>query len=717
MAGYLCKIVIEDTHPPVWRRIMVPDKITFGELHDVIQRLFGWEDEHLHEFRIPADCLVIDGEDESWGNHYQEDETLIDPFFRNYKWVRYTYDFGDDWRHKIQIEKLDPDYTARSVMLMKFKGDNFLEDCGGLWGADEDSRVPFDRAYVEAYLNQKTFPIHEELQEVKLLKESMADLGQMMQKLLQLKPEILQAKMAQMGDACSGKISAMNQKIDAWKTFENTSAPWKLAKSERTQQELLMDLGETEANDYFKYLRIPRHGLFMSREEQVCAVAENLKQNPEYICYVLDPKEYQQLITWIKYPLGNFSERPVSQTMMMKLLALGLCDFERKAMYGEIRFATDIDQIIGAFDTKKRKQIYQMLEQRDFRLGNMIQVYGLIELEGLYEMYKDLYEKNLEKEAFFRYIYWHSRFNDFVDTVYRLDGSCYVVSKELDANVILRRSEAYDKELTYAHYTTKELEYRGDDLANRSDWLDILFTTLHYQMKMEIYKAQDWLFEIVSMVMNGDTVDQIIEALEKENGQPERVEVSAEVWTVICGLMLELEQPMLKGRSRLVYAKEKECSPWTLGMVSEQLNVLSIQKSRMYQFPAEVQMLMYKANINGSEAAIRQLVEYKETNHIHSEEYLYLLADACVIVGQTQLAESLIQQLKNLSSAGRKATSGLEARLQERYEVVDDEDDWDWLEEQEVQQPYVRTAPKVGRNDPCPCGSGKKYKKCCGRNS
>ena len=26
------------------------------------------------------------------------------------------------------------------------------------------------------------------------------------------------------------------------------------------------------------------------------------------------------------------------------------------------------------------------------------------------------------------------------------------------------------------------------------------------------------------------------------------------------------------------------------------------------------------------------------------------------------------------------------------------------------------TAPKVGRNDPCPCGSGLKYKKCCGRN-
>jgi len=29
--------------------------------------------------------------------------------------------------------------------------------------------------------------------------------------------------------------------------------------------------------------------------------------------------------------------------------------------------------------------------------------------------------------------------------------------------------------------------------------------------------------------------------------------------------------------------------------------------------------------------------------------------------------------------------------------------------------PVSRSEPKVGRNDPCPCGSGKKYKKCCGK--
>ena len=38
-------------------------------------------------------------------------------------------------------------------------------------------------------------------------------------------------------------------------------------------------------------------------------------------------------------------------------------------------------------------------------------------------------------------------------------------------------------------------------------------------------------------------------------------------------------------------------------------------------------------------------------------------------------------------------------------------------EEQEMELPLKRELPKVGRNDPCPCGSGKKYKSCCGRSA
>lgn len=37
-----------------------------------------------------------------------------------------------------------------------------------------------------------------------------------------------------------------------------------------------------------------------------------------------------------------------------------------------------------------------------------------------------------------------------------------------------------------------------------------------------------------------------------------------------------------------------------------------------------------------------------------------------------------------------------------------------WLERRKNESTLRREAPKVGRNDPCPCGSGKKFKKCCG---
>ncbi len=30
--------------------------------------------------------------------------------------------------------------------------------------------------------------------------------------------------------------------------------------------------------------------------------------------------------------------------------------------------------------------------------------------------------------------------------------------------------------------------------------------------------------------------------------------------------------------------------------------------------------------------------------------------------------------------------------------------------------PVIRDAPKIGRNDPCVCGNGRKFKKCCGKN-
>ena len=51
-----------------------------------------------------------------------------------------------------------------------------------------------------------------------------------------------------------------------------------------------------------------------------------------------------------------------------------------------------------------------------------------------------------------------------------------------------------------------------------------------------------------------------------------------------------------------------------------------------------------------------------------------------------------------------------------QWENIFDEDTRKRLYREQKQSGTIRKEKKIGRNDPCPCGSGKKYKKCCGRN-
>lgn len=77
--------------------------------------------------------------------------------------------------------------------------------------------------------------------------------------------------------------------------------------------------------------------------------------------------------------------------------------------------------------------------------------------------------------------------------------------------------------------------------------------------------------------------------------------------------------------------------------------------------------------------------------------------------------------------------SELAAFADGRHQLTEEEEDrWDreapdlipiwvqmlheWRLENDQHRPTSATGGKVGRNDPCPCGSGKKYKKCCGLN-
>ena len=61
---------------------------------------------------------------------------------------------------------------------------------------------------------------------------------------------------------------------------------------------------------------------------------------------------------------------------------------------------------------------------------------------------------------------------------------------------------------------------------------------------------------------------------------------------------------------------------------------------------------------------------------------------------------------------------GAPGEIREHAQFIREEGQWRYedgeIQEPERQAPTVRATPKTGRNAPCPCGSGKKFKKCCG---
>jgi len=51
---YEFEVSLQEIQPRIWRRFLLRTTSTFTHLHDAIQDCFGWQDDHLWEFRLPS---------------------------------------------------------------------------------------------------------------------------------------------------------------------------------------------------------------------------------------------------------------------------------------------------------------------------------------------------------------------------------------------------------------------------------------------------------------------------------------------------------------------------------------------------------------------------------------------------------------------------------------------------------------------------------------
>ena len=107
------RVSLRGVSPPVWRRLLTPEKITIAQLHHVMQFAMGWDDEHLHQFIIRG--WRDGGHRDGALQFFDGSDTLSLAAFGLHEHERFAYvcDFTAWWLHDVRLERRT--HTQRST--------------------------------------------------------------------------------------------------------------------------------------------------------------------------------------------------------------------------------------------------------------------------------------------------------------------------------------------------------------------------------------------------------------------------------------------------------------------------------------------------------------------------------------------------------------------------------------------------------------------------
>ena len=150
---YQIKVVLRNSRPQIWRRFQVPANTSLYKLHQILQVVMGWEDYHLYEFVIGETHYSEPSHEYGFELEDAKRAKLKGAVPEEKTKFTYIYDFGDNWKHDLLVEKiLPPEPGVRYPVCLAGKNACPPEDCGGIWGYDdvlEAIQNPDDRKYDE----------------------------------------------------------------------------------------------------------------------------------------------------------------------------------------------------------------------------------------------------------------------------------------------------------------------------------------------------------------------------------------------------------------------------------------------------------------------------------------------------------------------------------------------------------------------------------------
>lgn len=563
MAGYQIKVNMEYVKPPMWRRLVIPDKITFADLHQVLQTAFGWDDGHLHDFTFQhfygsvADTQVTDAE-------FDESDILVDDFLRD-GWIRYTYDFGDNWCHKIVLEKELPEYGVRYPQVIKFKRDNFAEDSGGIWS--DETQGEYDLAEVNAVLAKRCiFTPLDEYRTMEDLEEGFDDLEEYLAQLggiSAMQDEVLEQLQV---DVAQGEYSGIDEALNLLEDFYDQEENGQSKKThkqkrrctvkhtKRIMEQLLYEVGDKGLEIYLKYLGqpMPKNRTVVNLARKV---SECIKDHPEYLYLLLEEDEIRQYLLY--YHGSGMMELPARE-MLVVCAMLGLVEVEAEGDKLSVSFPADIESIAEWMEQGMQPELYTTIHDTWRHMQSLLACYGFVDMDSLYDAYVNAFG-DMDAIEFRCYLYLLGSFAGRIVTGTMADGTFWAaLGGELAVAAVAGQGK-YADGLEYVRFSKEQiLNMEAGFGGLYPQWDKVLALCVRAGVKeQEAIGIMSYIYEIImggaGMEMVLDTICEVLPEVRVGGEFVKLQNALAKCWC-------EMGIPALKGHSRREIARERKIS-------------------------------------------------------------------------------------------------------------------------------------------------------------
>ncbi len=522
-----------------------------------------------------------------------------------------------------------------------------------------------------------------------------------------------------------------------------------VAAAEKSQTSLLGKCSRKDLENYCKYLGIGLNGS-EKRERMAELVYNELQSHPGYFLYGIDAEEAKQLL----YIWNSFRKRKgiavIPVEAIKSLIQLGYIELNISKIDGKdtavLGFTDELVKGLNYAVSGKAKGKYSSLETMCRRTEGILMLYGMIEIEALYDVYSSNFGSKVTFNDYVRFLYWHMRMHDKVITGNIGDKkAAFAAAPGIDWRTAGRVILEDTSDLEYKSYSKNEImEASREGLNAVSEAVRVFEEVIEPIFPLLEDRVEVMNFLLPELV-SGRSMTDLMEDLDeyRKDGHfvfdQGNVILDAYIWHAGMRLIMEIGLAGLKGYSRKEYLDMDNELPEDLSIFrvtrQQKQNVTPFRArykgdTRLQDMPESIQLQIYEALADGRSResagrleAIRKLygdnaaiMVLESDCMLHVEdvrEAIDLIRKASYLLprSKAEVMKKLIEETEREYGVGNGSKVAGPV-MTERAAVIDPPRA---ASGRSYEGSENRTRIKIGRNDPCPCGSGKKYKNCCGK--